>query len=69
MFGGITFLLRGNALAKVYEERLMVRVGPEGMDEALARPGTRQLVFPARSGSAGRPSQRRGSTTGSWTTG
>ncbi|MGW7412123.1 TfoX/Sxy family protein [Streptomyces sp. NPDC054863] len=45
MFGGITFLLQGNALANLYEEGLMVRVGPDGMDEALARPGTRQLVF------------------------
>ncbi|MFJ3882437.1 TfoX/Sxy family protein [Streptomyces sp. NPDC090077] len=45
MFGGITFLLQGNALANVYEEGLMVRVGPDGMDEALARPGTRQLIF------------------------
>ncbi|MFJ8010975.1 TfoX/Sxy family protein [Streptomyces sp. NPDC096339] len=45
MFGGITFLFQGNALANVYDEGLMVRVGPDGMDEALARPGTRQLVF------------------------
>lgn len=45
MFGGITFLLQGNALANLYEEGLMVRVGPDGMEEALARPGTTQLVF------------------------
>ncbi|MFI6689529.1 TfoX/Sxy family protein [Streptomyces sp. NPDC050485] len=45
MFGGITFLLQGNALANLYEEGLMVRVGPDGMDEALARPGTTRLVF------------------------
>ena len=45
MFGGITFLLQGNALANLYDEGLMVRVGPDGMDEALSRPGTRQLVF------------------------
>ncbi|MGW7450063.1 TfoX/Sxy family protein [Streptomyces sp. NPDC054787] len=45
MFGGITFLPQGNALANLYEEGLMVRVGPDGMDEALARPGTRQLVL------------------------
>ncbi|MFJ3842138.1 hypothetical protein ACWGHM_13285 [Streptomyces sp. NPDC054904] len=24
---------------------MMVRVGPDGMDEALARPGNKQLVF------------------------
>ncbi|GGU92582.1 hypothetical protein GCM10010211_69230 [Streptomyces albospinus] len=45
MFGGLTFLLQGNALANLYEEGLMVRVGPDGMDEALSRPGTKQLVF------------------------
>ncbi|MFJ8013848.1 TfoX/Sxy family protein [Streptomyces sp. NPDC096339] len=48
MFGGITFLFQGNVLANVYEEGLMVRVGPDGMDEALARPGTRQLVCRGR---------------------
>lgn len=41
----ITFLLQGNALANLYEDGLMVRVGPDRMDEALARPGTGQLVF------------------------
>ncbi|MEU1378308.1 TfoX/Sxy family protein [Streptomyces triculaminicus] len=45
MFGGITFMLQGNALANVYEEGLMVRVGPDGMDDALARPGARPFVF------------------------
>ncbi|MEU3354566.1 TfoX/Sxy family protein [Streptomyces sp. NPDC037389] len=45
MFGGITFLLEGNALANVYEEGLMVRVGPDGMDDALAHPGAKPLVF------------------------
>ncbi|MEI5102834.1 TfoX/Sxy family protein [Streptomyces sp. PmtG] len=45
MFGGITFLLQGNALANLYEEGPMVRVGPDGMDEALARPGTKRFVF------------------------
>lgn len=45
MFGGLTFLLNGNALANLYDEGLMVRVGADGMDEALSRPGTRQLVF------------------------
>ncbi|MFE0381231.1 TfoX/Sxy family protein [Streptomyces inhibens] len=45
MFGGLTFLLNGNALANLYDEGLMVRVGPDGMDEALSRPGAKQLVF------------------------
>ncbi|MFE6686022.1 TfoX/Sxy family protein [Streptomyces sp. NPDC057743] len=37
MFGGLTFPLNDNALANLYEEGLMVRVGPDGMDEALSR--------------------------------
>ncbi|MFI9450055.1 TfoX/Sxy family protein [Amycolatopsis sp. NPDC052450] len=45
MFGGITFLFQGNALANVYDEGLMVRVGPDGMDDALSRPGAGPLVF------------------------
>ncbi|WP_326615842.1 TfoX/Sxy family protein [Streptomyces decoyicus] len=45
MFGGLTFLLNGNALANVDDEGLMVRVGPDGMDDALAHPGARPLVF------------------------
>ncbi|MCC3778826.1 TfoX/Sxy family protein [Streptomyces sp. UNOB3_S3] len=45
MFAGLTFLLQGNALANLYDEGLMVRVGKEGMDEALARPGAQPLVI------------------------
>ncbi|MFJ5798481.1 TfoX/Sxy family protein [Streptomyces decoyicus] len=44
-FGGLTLLLNGNALANVDDEGLMVRVGPDGMDDALAHPGARPLVF------------------------
>ncbi|WP_020668483.1 TfoX/Sxy family protein [Amycolatopsis nigrescens] len=45
MFGGITFLFQGNALANVYDEGLMVRIGQDGMADALARPGAKPLVF------------------------
>ncbi|WP_424889036.1 TfoX/Sxy family protein [Streptomyces sp. XH2] len=45
MFSGLTFLLQGNALANLYDEGLMVRVGKEGTDEALARPGASPLVI------------------------
>ncbi|ASU85925.1 hypothetical protein CDO52_26790 [Nocardiopsis gilva YIM 90087] len=45
MFGAIIFLFQGNTLACIYEEGLMVRVGPEGMDEALAKTGARPYVF------------------------
>ncbi|MFC9294616.1 TfoX/Sxy family protein [Streptomyces sp. NPDC057011] len=45
MFSGLTFLLQGNALANLYDEGLMVRVGKERTDEALARPGAAPLVM------------------------
>ncbi|MDC0766993.1 TfoX/Sxy family protein [Streptomyces sp. HD] len=41
MFGGIAFLLHGNMAVGVSGDDLMVRVGPDGTDAALARPGTR----------------------------
>ncbi|MEH6375300.1 TfoX/Sxy family protein [Streptomyces sp. KLMMK] len=45
MFNGLTFLLHGNALANLYDEGLMVRVGKEGTAETLARPGAAPLVI------------------------
>ncbi len=45
MFAGLTFLWQGNALANLYDEGLMVRVGPDGMDEALTSPSATQLLF------------------------
>ncbi|KIA66769.1 TfoX/Sxy family protein [Nocardia vulneris] len=45
MFAGLTFLWQGNAMANLYDEGLMVRVGGDGMDDALARPGARPLLF------------------------
>ncbi|MFB6639422.1 TfoX/Sxy family protein [Streptomyces chartreusis] len=41
MFGGIAFLVHGNMAVGVSGDDLMVRVGPDGTDAALARPGTR----------------------------
>ncbi|MFF8933393.1 TfoX/Sxy family protein [Streptomyces paradoxus] len=41
MFGGVAFLYRGNMAVGVTGNDLMVRVGPDGTDAALARPGTR----------------------------
>ena len=40
MFGGIGFLVQGNMACGVHKDALVVRVGPEGYDEALARPHT-----------------------------
>lgn len=41
MFGGIAFLFDGNMAVGVSGEELMVRVGPEVMDEAVAHDGVR----------------------------
>ena len=41
MFGGLAFLHHGNMAVGVTGDELMVRVGPDGTDAALARPGAR----------------------------
>ncbi|MFH8694538.1 TfoX/Sxy family protein [Streptomyces chartreusis] len=41
MFGGLAFLYRGNMTVGVTGGDLMVRVGPDATDAALARPGAR----------------------------
>ncbi|MFG1665316.1 TfoX/Sxy family protein [Streptomyces sp. Y7] len=41
MFGGLAFLHRGNMAVGVTGDDLMVRVGPDATDAALARPGAR----------------------------
>lgn len=48
MFGGIAFLVNGNMACGVTHERLMVRVGPEGHDKAMARPHTEEMDFTGR---------------------
>jgi TfoX/Sxy family transcriptional regulator of competence genes len=50
MFGGLAFLLRGNmAVGIASSGDLMVRVGPQGSDEALAKPHTRLFEMRGRS--------------------
>ncbi|MCF1594532.1 TfoX/Sxy family protein [Streptomyces muensis] len=41
MFGGLAFLCRGNMAVGVTGDDLMVRVGPDATDAAVARPGAR----------------------------
>lgn len=48
MFGGIAFLYRGNMAVGVSGDDLMVRVGPDLTDAALARPGTRVFDMTGR---------------------
>lgn len=50
MFGGLGFLLRGNmAVGIMSTGDLMVRVGADGADDALARPHTRPFEMRGRS--------------------
>lgn len=48
MFGGIAFMLGGNMCCGVAKDLLMVRVGPEGYEEALAKPHARPMDFTGR---------------------
>jgi TfoX/Sxy family transcriptional regulator of competence genes len=45
MFGGIAFMVAGRMASGVIHDDLMVRVGPDGHDEALMQPGTRPMDF------------------------
>ena len=50
MFGGLAFLLHGNmAVGIMSTGDLMVRVGPDGTDAALAKPHTRLFEMRGRS--------------------
>ncbi|MCH9649316.1 MAG: TfoX/Sxy family protein [Deltaproteobacteria bacterium] len=48
MFGGLCFMVQGNMSLGVNAEDLMVRVGPEGHEEALAQPHARPMDFTKR---------------------
>ena len=48
MFGGIAFMLRGNMCCGIVRNDLMVRVGPERHEEALAQPHARPMDFTGR---------------------
>ncbi|MFD3441628.1 TfoX/Sxy family protein [Streptomyces sp. NPDC058685] len=48
MFGGLSFLDHGNLVIAVSGDDLLVRVGPDGMREAFARPGAHSAVMGTR---------------------
>ena len=48
MFGGLAFLLDGNMSVGLSGAELMVRVGPDATDDALARPHTRLFDMTGR---------------------
>jgi TfoX/Sxy family transcriptional regulator of competence genes len=48
MFGGIAFMVGGNMACGVIGDELMVRVGPDGHDDALREPHVRVMDFTHR---------------------
>ena len=48
MFGGLSFLVNGHMSCGVLEEDLVVRVGPDAYEEALAEPHARKMDFTHR---------------------
>jgi TfoX/Sxy family transcriptional regulator of competence genes len=48
MFGGLAFMASGNMACGVVGDELMVRVGPDAYDDALARPHARICDFTGR---------------------
>lgn len=48
MFGGLCFLASGNMAFGIVKEELMVRVGPDAYEGALARPHARVMDFTKR---------------------
>jgi len=48
MFGGVAFLANGKMAAGIIEDELMVHVGPDAHDEAIARPHARMMDFTGR---------------------
>ena len=45
MFGGIAFMIGGNMSVGVNKDHLMVRVGPDNHDDAVAQPHARIMDF------------------------
>ena len=48
MFGGLGFLLSGNMACGVMDDALIVRVGPDDHEDALAEPHARPFDFTGR---------------------
>jgi len=48
MFGGLAFMVNGNMFVGVVDADLMVRVGPDAHEKALASPHARPMDFTGR---------------------
>ena len=49
MFGGLCFMCEGNMCVGIVGDELMVRVGSDGYEAALASPHAREMDFTGRS--------------------
>ena len=45
MFGGLAFMLRGYMCCGVLKDELVLRLGPEGAEQARREPHTREMDF------------------------
>ena len=45
---GVAFLLRGNMCCGIFDEKLVVRVGPQAYDQALSEPHAHPIDFTGR---------------------
>ncbi len=48
MFGGLAFMLNGNMSVGILRDQLMVRIGPDGYEDALSLPHCRPMDFTGR---------------------
>ena len=48
MFGGLCFMVSGNMACGVLKDDLVIRVGPDGHEEAVRRPHARPMDFTGR---------------------
>lgn len=48
MFGGLCFMVNGHMVCGPVKDLLMVRVGPDAYDDALAQPDARPMTFTGR---------------------
>lgn len=69
MFGGLTFMVAGHMCCGVNGDELIVRLGPDREDDALAKPHTRPMDFtgrPMRGFVTVQPAGLKGARLGRW---
>src|SRR3954467_13382048 len=48
MFGGTCFMVNGKMCIGVVKDEMMCRIGPDVYEQALEKPGCREMVFTGR---------------------